>query len=794
MKTIGRSLLLFSLLLILFGGTAFSQTLNFEWAKSVGTSNFDIGNSIALSGTSVVTVGQFDGTADFDPGPGVFNLVSSGSVDLYVLKLDTSGQFIWAKRIGNTQFEDATCVNTDDQENIYVTGNFTGTVDFDPGPGVFNVSSGSGTSCFVLKLNSAGDLIWVKSYVGVNVQSFALDSGGDIVAVGHFSGSIDFDPGPGVFTASSSSGTTWDLYILKLDNNGNFKWMRQLRTIPVGVYMQEVYPVKTDALQNIYVGGAFVGSVDFDPGPATATAMATSQDIFILKLDPGGNYQWVKTTGGGPSTRLFSMELDNAGNIYSTGSFLGTADLDPGAAVFSMTAPTPGQNNGYVLKLDNSGNFIFAKQFVNNASRVRGISLTLDWSDNIYIGGDYFGQVDLDPGPGVFNIGTPSFFGGAFMAKLDKSGNFMWGINYRMNGDAMAVYSLKTDILKNIYFTGDYYGTVDFDPTAGLYNLTSMPLSDIDISKLSQCNNSINTLTASSCVAYSLNGISYTASGTYYQTLPNAVGCDSIIVLNLTITRILKSTTVTACDAYTWNTNTLNTSGVYRDTFLLANGCDSIAELNLTIHPTIRTTSNASICEGQVYGIYNSSGTYIDIYPAASGCDSIRTLNLVVNNKPAPNLGKDTALCRGESLILSPGKFKAYNWSDGNHSGTITVSDTGSYWVEVFDDNNCSATDSLLVKHSGKCFLFAIPTAFTPNNDGLNDVFKPVINMPVIQYRFKVYNRWGQVVFHTNNPLKGWDGRLGGTEQDPDIFIYMISFSDHNSKEYFEKGTFVLLR
>jgi gliding motility-associated-like protein len=143
---------------------------------------------------------------------------------------------------------------------------------------------------------------------------------------------------------------------------------------------------------------------------------------------------------------------------------------------------------------------------------------------------------------------------------------------------------------------------------------------------------------------------------------------------------------------------------------------------------------------------------------------------------------------------LSPGTFKTYNWSNGTHASNTTVSTTGIYWVEVFDNNNCSATDSIWVKPSNNCIPFAIPSGFTPNNDGLNDVFKPIINMPVFQYSFKIYNRWGQTVFQTNDPVKGWNGRFGGIDQDPAIFIYVVSFFDLYNKKRFEKGTFVLVR
>src|ERR1035437_9575750 len=148
-------ILTFSLQLI----TLNSNAQNFLWAKSMGGTGNDIGYSIALDASgNVYTTGYFYGTVDFDPGAGTFNLTSAGNYALFISKLDASGNFVWAKQIGGTssgalgQF-----ISLDASGNIYTTGCFFGTVDFDPGAGTSNLTSSSTNDIFVSKLDASGN-------------------------------------------------------------------------------------------------------------------------------------------------------------------------------------------------------------------------------------------------------------------------------------------------------------------------------------------------------------------------------------------------------------------------------------------------------------------------------------------------------------------------------------------------------------------------------------------------------------------------------------------------------------
>ncbi len=226
-------LVLFSLLTLHFR----AQGQNFVWAKQVGGSETDNGNSIATDANgNVYITGNFEATVDFDPGAGSFNLTSNGGSfysDIFIEKLDANGNFLWAKQIGGIGNDYGWSIATDDSGNVYTTGRFKGqNVDFDPGAGIFNLSSGGGSSydIFIEKLSSNGSFVWAKQMGGTADDmglSITMDLFGNIFTTGSFQGIVDFDPDTGIFNLNSTGSE--DIFIQKLDANGNFLWANSIQ-------------------------------------------------------------------------------------------------------------------------------------------------------------------------------------------------------------------------------------------------------------------------------------------------------------------------------------------------------------------------------------------------------------------------------------------------------------------------------------------------------------------------------------------------------------------------------------
>jgi ribosomal protein S11 len=281
------------------------------------------------------------GSGDFDPGPGTATLLSPGSNDIFIAKLDANGNYVWAKSIGGTSFDEGQSIAVDASGNVYVTGYFRGTVDFDPGPGTANLTS------------------------------------------------------PGVNLGKS------DTYILKLDNNGNFVWVKQLG----GSGNVLGFDLALDGSGNVITTGYFEGTADFDPSAGTFNLVsAGGNDVFIAKLDASGNFVWAKSMGGGGDDEGSSLTLDASGNVYSIGMFNGPADFDPGAGTNSLSSV--GNNDMYISKLDANGDFVWAKG-IGGPGLVNGLyfdvanDIILSANNEVHVIGQFYSTVDFDPGPGI---------------------------------------------------------------------------------------------------------------------------------------------------------------------------------------------------------------------------------------------------------------------------------------------------------------------------------------------------------------------------------------------------------
>jgi gliding motility-associated-like protein len=264
--------------------------------------------------------------------------------------------------------------------------------------------------------------------------------------------------------------------------------------------------------------------------------------------------------------------------------------------------------------------------------------------------------------------------------------------------------------------------------------------------------------------------------------------------MNLTISNGASAAAINieTCGSYSLNGQTLTASGTYTDTLVAANGCDSVVTLQLSVKHQSNSSVAKTICQGENFEGYTISGTYVDTLISANGCDSIRTLQLIVVSVPAPDLGIDKALCTADTLVLDPGQYSAYLWQDGSSQNNFTVKHPGLYSVTV--SNECgSAKDEIMIKE-GFCDI-VFPTAFTPNNDGKNDIFKALGTPNLSEYHFAVYNRWGQKLFETSELSKGWDGKFRGQLQEYGAYVWYCRYKKSNtSKASTIKGTTTLIR
>ncbi|MBK9636474.1 MAG: T9SS type A sorting domain-containing protein [Bacteroidetes bacterium] len=390
---------------------------NLVWAKQFGSNGNDDGYNISVDAVgNILTTGYFQFTSDFDPGPAIYNLVSVGSTDIFVLSLDASGNFIWSFSLGGTASDYGLSATVDHTGDIIVTGQFASAVDFDPGPAVFTLNSLGGADVFILKINSTGNFIWAKSIGGIFSDfgnSITVDGSNNILITGYFAGTVDFNPTIGVFNLTSVSSTT-DIFQLKLDLNGNFQW-----AIAYGNPGFDFgASISTDGFANVYSTGMFTGTIDFDPGPGVFNLTASgSGNAYITKLDAAGNLIWAKSISGTSTSAGSALCITGSNDIYCTGTFLGTSDLDPGIGISTMTSL--GSSDVYIIKLDQNGNFVWGNQF-GNLSSDNSLCIFATTFGNLLLTGSFGGTVDFNPGVGVYNLTAVAVQSG-YIVKFNQS-------------------------------------------------------------------------------------------------------------------------------------------------------------------------------------------------------------------------------------------------------------------------------------------------------------------------------------------------------------------------------------
>ncbi len=807
---------------------AISQLPVLDWAKAfeaLDNNSSGFGTTVGKDENgNVYSAGQFEYSIDFDPGPGVFIMKTSGPFDkaMFISKLDANGNFVWAKQIPNYMEFGRIEIKVDKPGNTYFTSDLNVATDVDPGPGVLTMSPTGFRDAFILKLNTDGELIWAKQFggpgdTGPQANMIELDKDNNVIIGGIFNNTVDFDPGPGTLNLTSSA--HFQAFLVKLNNNGVLIWAKQFGNGPEVYSGCGINDIKCDALGNIIVIGSFNRTCDFDTGPGVynvTSSPGSAGDGFICKLDAFCNFIWVKTFGQTGTNNYFmtptGIDIDGNNNILTTGFFIGDFDFDPGIGkhiVFSNP------HDCYILKLDGQGNFIWVKIIGNPTESDTVHDIVTDSDGNVYCVGSFGTSVDFDPGPGTHIVNNPSY--GTTLLKLSSAGEFLYaapfvGYNY--------VRRIQIDAARHIYIAGYMGGINDFDPGPGTYELTAGQRTPF-VLKLSPCSNATNsTLNINACNSYTLNNASFDSSGTYVQVVPNATGCDSVITLHLAISKKFTEQTKTICEG----------------AFFFAGGANQYV-----------------------------AGIYYDTLSTVMGCDSVVTTHLAVNPKPLPDLGADKNLCRNTSLSLTPGTFTSYHWQDNSNASTLNVNSTGVYWVQVTNNFNCVATDTfevmsileppanfmkstdslcsykdlelmpsgsytsyewstgaatknILVKSPGlyrlkvtdnngctgadttivyarNCmFGVFIPTAFSPDNNGINDQFKPMVFGKTLRYKLVVYNRWGSIVFEATDPNQGWDGSFRGIPQEYSTFVWTCIYQLEGGILRKEKGTVLLLR
>ena len=367
----------------------------------------DIAGVAVDSSDNIYITGTSNGTNVFGSS------VTSGNTDnIFVVKLNSSGVVQWVYTAGGGGRDRGRKIALDSSGNIYVVGYYQNTVDFGGG----NVTSNGSFDAFILKLNSSGTFQWVKSYGGSTGNDLGrdvvVDSNDNVIILGTFRGTVNFDNGDGGGVVNYTS-NDYDIFLIRLNSSGI--WQSVWVTTNNG--SADGRALAIDSNNVTYLTGSYSGSVTFGANNRTAS---NSNDLFIHKIDTydnENNTQLTYAPNVDTTQKAKGLFIDSSGNIYATGTFQNTVNFGGG------NITTSGKDI-YLLKLNSSFAFQWVKRFaVDNgeAGPAIGTAVTVDEDGNVYSVGEIGGTFDL--GGGTQALGSNEE---AYIVKHDSSGTFQW--------------------------------------------------------------------------------------------------------------------------------------------------------------------------------------------------------------------------------------------------------------------------------------------------------------------------------------------------------------------------------
>jgi len=259
--------------------------------------------------------------------------------------------------------------------------------------------------------------IQIKSESYFSNLSIAVSEDGFIHVAGGFSGDTDFDPGENTQILSSNGFS--DIFVLKLNQEGQLIWVNSYGS----TYLDVAHSLAIDMNGNVFITGYFTEAIDFNPGPDSYILTPIGvKNSFVLKLNSEGEFLWVAGIVGG-FNESYSIAVDNWGNSYTVGKFLSNVDFDPGIEYFTIPW-IPGGFSAFIVKLDSLGNFVWVKDF-QGSNHNEPVSVDVNDNGEILIGGYFSPGTDIDPGEEELYYNYTANLN-AFLIKLSSDGHLLW--------------------------------------------------------------------------------------------------------------------------------------------------------------------------------------------------------------------------------------------------------------------------------------------------------------------------------------------------------------------------------
>lgn len=721
---------------------------SWQWAQRMGNTRSDKITSIKTDSLGFVYIaGYFSNTTTLGTNNLVLNYTANtNSKEAFIAKLDSLGYCYWA-RSGGEYFDDRVLgMDVDAAGNSIITGTFwqTGT-GFDMG--TVNVTGGAfggGDQCFIVKHDPSGNPIYGRFVCSNSGDDQGLDvaitKSGSYYVVGFMTGTTLYVNGNTVTATNTNTGSHRHSYwVAKFLSDGTPVWAKTFGNLPwdpdAFKYVERDIAVAVDDKDGVYITGGFDGTHNFGIQSFTTNG---GHDIFVMKYDTLGNFVWATQGGSNKDDWSNGICTDKIGNVYITGEHRDSLIMD------TVLVKNYNKRDAFVFKIDaTSGKPLWGKRAGSNLGGERGNDIVADSLCNIYVCGDInegakFGDDIIAPSGKMEQ---------AFVAKLTPDGKWRWlatGGGADSNDRANAIARGRGAQI----YTAGYFRAPS---TYGGSSLASAGSSDGFFARLHDS---------------SLN------KG-YGFKLKNPD--DTILCKNDTIRLDIED------HAY------------------------------FTFSPTIGAYYDA-VAKQMVFTHVGTTTTYTLSGISKERCPDYDTITFTIISAPEPvaefTVNPTSAPIVAPLFTLNNASTGAtsFEWYyDGNLFSTSTnasykFDSAGVYCFTLKATNDYGCVDT--VTHCGEIYNMErvfFPNAFSPNNDGKNDEFGPLLinisQLDIKDFYFAVYNRYGELVFESDKPDVRWKGLLRSSKMaDMGVYYYICKFTTPKNERIDKRGDVSLIR
>jgi hypothetical protein len=441
--------------------------LRYEWTRRLGGINRDEAHDVATDGSgNLFLAGLFQGTVDFSADfLGADLKTSAGGEDIFITKVNADGSYGWTRRMGGANSDEARDVATDGAGNVYLAGFFQGFVDFRADFGGTDSKTSTGIGAFVTRINADGSYGWTRVVGGtgtaVSAHGIATDGAGNVFVTGSFGGTVDFRADFGGADSKTSAGMN-DIFVMKILADGSYGWTRRMGGTGDDVGADLV----ADGSGNIHPTGVFQGTVDFraDFGGMDAKTSAGESDVFVMRIHGDGSYGWVRIVGGLGADCGESVATDGAGNVYLTGSIVGTVDFCADFGGVDLKGSV-GFTDAFLTKILADGNYGWTRRMGGTGDDC-GFGVATDGPGNVFVTGFYSGLVTFGDDFGGTDSKNSAGSSDIFVVSIFPDGAYRW--TRRMGGVSPDTgRGIVVDRGGNVHVTGIFQDMADFQTDFG---------------------------------------------------------------------------------------------------------------------------------------------------------------------------------------------------------------------------------------------------------------------------------------------------------------------------------------